>query len=290
MSGWIITIDGTRPENWEIAKEHSVWATTRPRRIAAGDDLFFWMTKGGGLIAHAVAAEDAREVSEPEGVPWPDHAENNYASRFDLTGIVEASTPPITKWPQLQELGARGGANLGVIKLPDQATVARFLELFQRDLSSPIRPEIAAQVAAELNNVLSSDDARRFVERSVAERRGQAQFRQTLLAAYGNRCCISGCDAVPALEAAHITPYLGDHTNTANNGLLLRADLHTLFDLYELTIDADSRRVRLSETLKPTQYGEFEGRLIRSPEMRSATPQHDVLAAHNQKFSGRHSA
>lgn len=284
MSGWIITIDGARPGNWEIAKEHAVWATTQRRRIAAGDDVFFWMTKGGGLIAHAVAAEDARDVAEPEGVPWPDHAEHQYVSRFRLLEIVEASTPPVTRWPDVQELGARGGANLGVIKLPDDEIVARFLELFRRDVVLPIRPEITDQVNAELDGLGSDEDARRFVERSVAERRGQQQFRQRLLEIYGNRCCISDCDAVPALEAAHIKPYLGDHTNTPTNGLLLRADLHTLFDLHELTVDADSHRVRLSAALAKSSYAELEGRRIRPPLQRHAAPQHHVLAAHNQKF------
>jgi hypothetical protein len=72
------------------------------------------------------------------------------------------------------------------------------------------------------------DDARARVLREVVQRRGQQKFRKALIAAYGGRCAISGCPVTPLLEAAHITPYLGPDTNSITNGLLLRADLHTL--------------------------------------------------------------
>jgi putative restriction endonuclease len=75
------------------------------------------------------------------------------------------------------------------------------------------------------------EDMRDWALRCIAARRGQAAFRAALIDAYGGRCSITGCDAVEALEAAHISPYKGDHTNDVTNGLLLRADLHTLFDL-----------------------------------------------------------
>ncbi|MBE2321408.1 HNH endonuclease, partial [Solirubrobacter sp. CPCC 204708] len=66
---------------------------------------------------------------------------------------------------------------------------------------------------------------------AVAQRRGQSTFRNQLLEAYDLRCAITGSNAVAVLEAAHICPYRGDHTNRVDNGLLLRADIHTLFDL-----------------------------------------------------------
>ena len=44
MAGWIIGIDGKRPQNWEIAKENLVWATKKRFSVASGDDLFFWKT------------------------------------------------------------------------------------------------------------------------------------------------------------------------------------------------------------------------------------------------------
>lgn len=83
------------------------------------------------------------------------------------------------------------------------------------------------------------NDGRRKIEQMVVLRQGQAQFRQALMEAYEGRCAISGCDVREVLEAAHIMPYLGDETNNVRNGLLLRADLHTLFDLGLLKIGLD---------------------------------------------------
>ncbi len=77
-------------------------------------------------------------------------------------------------------------------------------------------------------------------ERRIAEvvrRRGQAKFRAALIDAYEGKCVITRCDATEALEAAHISPYRGEKTNHPQNGLLLRADLHSLFDLGLIVIE-----------------------------------------------------
>lgn len=84
-------------------------------------------------------------------------------------------------------------------------------------------------------------DGRKKIERLVAVRQGQSRFRDDLLQAYGGRCAITGCTIEEILQAAHIMPHRGEHTNHVQNGLLLRADLHTLFDLDILRIDADYR-------------------------------------------------
>lgn len=285
MSGWIINIDGDRPNNWEIAKHNSVWATPKQFGISAGDDLFFWETKGGGLMAHAVASEDARPVSELEGVPWPDHAERHYVSRFDLAAISETSSPITRSWKVLQEWGEFSALpNRSVLQLDSQRAIERLRTLMLREVAMAIPPDVVREVEV----IRKTIDARRFIERAVVERRGQSRFRHALLNAYSARCCISRCDAEAALEAAHITPYLGDHTNTLTNGLLLRADLHTLFDLYELTIDASTRRVHLSAALKVSQYSTFDGGRVVAPKQHDASPSSAQLMLHNQEFESRH--
>jgi hypothetical protein len=75
------------------------------------------------------------------------------------------------------------------------------------------------------------EDARRRILAAIVLRQGQWGFRERLLAAYQRACAVTGCDVVEALEAAHIIAYLGPKTNYVTNGLLLRADIHTLFDL-----------------------------------------------------------
>ena len=90
------------------------------------------------------------------------------------------------------------------------------------------RQNIEASNYFDVENI---EDARKIVTVSIVQRQGQSKFRQELLAAYNSRCAITGCDIEPALEAAHIIPYKGTETNCPQNGLLLRADIHTLFDL-----------------------------------------------------------
>ena len=63
--------------------------------------------------------------------------------------------------------------------------------------------------------------------REVVVRRGQPEFRSRLIAAYGGRCAVTGCDALAALEASHIIPYSGPLTQHATNGLLLRTRFST---------------------------------------------------------------
>jgi hypothetical protein len=80
-------------------------------------------------------------------------------------------------------------------------------------------------------------DARLRVVRQIVARQGQFAFRSALLEAYQGRCAVTGCDATAALEAAHLRPYRGPDSNTVTNGLLLRADIHTLLDLRLLAPD-----------------------------------------------------
>jgi putative restriction endonuclease len=84
------------------------------------------------------------------------------------------------------------------------------------------------------------------VQRLVQERPGQIKFRRTLKSVYGNKCCISDCTVAEALDGAHIDPYEGPRSNHQQNGLLLRRDLHALFDAGLLAIEPESRLVYLA--------------------------------------------
>lgn len=123
-------------------------------------------------------------------------------------------------------------------------------------------------------------DGRERVIASIVRRRGQPAFRNALIEAYQGRCAISGCDAEVALEAAHISPYRGPETNTLSNGLLLRADLHTLFDLGLLAVDTASMTVTIAPRLKGTSYSDLARQLVAVPEAPSARPSIEALDAH----------
>jgi putative restriction endonuclease len=122
-------------------------------------------------------------------------------------------------------------------------------------------------------------------ERQIAEvvrRQGQASFRQGLRDAYGDRCAITGCDAVGALEAAHISPYRGVQSNHPQNGLLLRADIHVLFDLGLITVDPATLTVVVAPQLRSGFYTELHGGALSAPSDPTARPSVDALAEHKE--------
>lgn len=120
-------------------------------------------------------------------------------------------------------------------------------------------------------------DGRRRIISSVVLRQGQPEFRRRLLDIYEERCAISGCTVVQVLEAAHIMPYLGPQTNHLSNGLILRADLHTLFDLGLLAIDAEAMTVIISTQLENTIYWGFSGMQIFLPKDHAVWPSPEAL-------------
>jgi putative restriction endonuclease len=111
------------------------------------------------------------------------------------------------------------------------------------------KSRVIGEVAADFSLESMLDDRKRQIA-EVVRRQGQSKFRRMLIEAYDGKCVITGCDALEVLEAAHIVPYLGGHTNHPQNGLLLRADLHSLFDMGLLSIDPISLTVILSARLR----------------------------------------
>ena len=114
----------------------------------------------------------------------------------------------------------------------------------------------------------NDEDGRKKVLREVAVRQGQPKFRENILEAYGRRCAISGCNLEWVLQAAHISPYNGVASNHVSNGLPLRADLHTLFDLGLIMIDSDTRTVSVSSGLVGTEYEQYSGVPLLSQQSR----------------------
>jgi hypothetical protein len=117
------------------------------------------------------------------------------------------------------------------------------------------------------------------VKRQIRERRGQAAFRKNLLLFY-KRCAISECTATDVLEAAHIVPIASRVVGDIRNGLLLRADIHTLFDLHLLSIEPETMCVRIDHRLRGTEYQRYEGRKLRVPITPSQRPGTKYLRDH----------
>ncbi|TBF82600.1 HNH endonuclease [Rhizobium leguminosarum] len=103
---------------------------------------------------------------------------------------------------------------------------------------------------------------RRFTRQEA--RPDQAKFRAGLMQLYKGRCVISRCSIPEILDAAHIVPFSESVTfrNDTRNGLVLRTDLHALFDKLLLSIHPQSGIVILSPTLQTSSYRQFEGRKV----------------------------
>jgi putative restriction endonuclease len=123
--------------------------------------------------------------------------------------------------------------------------------------------------------------------RLTPTRVGQAAFKALVQEAYGRRCAVTGDKIVPVLQAAHIRPVTLDGENRVDNGLLLRSDVHTLFDCGYLGVHPESRRLLVSSRLR-ADWGngeEFYHRAqsdqpISVPARRADHPNRDFLTWH----------
>jgi putative restriction endonuclease len=135
--------------------------------------------------------------------------------------------------------------------------------------------------------MISSDISPEYNHIMTKVRIGQASFRVSVTSVYQKRCSVTGERTLPVLEAAHIKSYSKSGPNLASNGLLLRSDLHKLFDNGYLTITPDLRievsaRIR-TEFENGKEYYQFDGRnLAFVPHDANFRPKVEYLEWHNQ--------
>ncbi|MCF7699953.1 HNH endonuclease [Loktanella sp. M215] len=98
----------------------------------------------------------------------------------------------------------------------------------------------------------------------IKPRPGQAAFRQAAIERHDGRCVFTRTNIPDVLEAAHVIPHTGAvEFERADNSLLLRRDIHALFDLFLLSIDAESGQVLVSPKLDRSLYAKLRGRVVR---------------------------
>ncbi|MCA8940294.1 MAG: HNH endonuclease [Planctomycetes bacterium] len=115
------------------------------------------------------------------------------------------------------------------------------------------------------NAEAANDDLNEYVQREVRIRKNQSVFRQRMLRAYGCKCAITGEGPPEVLEAAHIEAHAKCGNNSDANGLLLRADIHRLFDRGLITLDLVRGLVHVDSSLRGTPYDRLECRTIARP-------------------------
>lgn len=136
------------------------------------------------------------------------------------------------------------------------------------------------------------EEATRFGEpHLIRPRLGQGAFRVVVTDVYGRRCAVTRERTLPALEAAHIRPYSEGGQHEARNGLLLRRDIHSLFDAGYVTVTPQlrfevSRRIR-EEFENGRDYYALHGQEIAAPAHAEERPHPGPLAWHNEhRFRG----
>jgi len=118
-------------------------------------------------------------------------------------------------------------------------------------------------------------------------RLGQGAFRLAVTAAYGRSCAVTKEHSLPVLEAAHIRPFSDEGPHEITNGLLLRSDLHRLFDRGYVTVTPD-HRLEVSPLLKEHfdnghSYYPLHGQALALPHRAEHQPRPDWLQWHNER-------
>lgn len=135
--------------------------------------------------------------------------------------------------------------------------------------------------------VMETPNAQRYgAPRLILPRIGQGTFKIMVTEAYQRRCAITGEKTLPVLEAAHIKPYAESGPHLTANGLLLRRDMHALFDRGYITINPDLQ-VEISKRIKEDygngkEYYALHGKkLAQIPDREPDRPSTQFLQWHN---------
>jgi hypothetical protein len=144
---------------------------------------------------------------------------------------------------------------------PDPATQALWIRL-----RGESNAEVAKDVVENFGTLYQPQegDLRPLVMQQIRLRQGQARFRDAICRRYGSFCQVTKCGILEILEAAHIHPHRGTRDDDQENGLLLRAEIHTLFDVDLLGIEPETLQVELSATIA-AEYGQYGGKRLSCP-------------------------
>lgn len=207
--------------------------------------------------------------------------EANYNRLEGSSGIWMPDSQIVSELPWFPDFFKRMGNGGTSFQQLNTSEVEQLRALYENAGTEPtIRLESMIRDAQQHN---WPEDSVRYG--AITARRGQTEFRKRLLDAYGRRCCISGCREEALLEAAHIRPHAEEPNYSTRNGLLLRADLHTLYDLHLLGVD-EFGNVTLSAEVKDPYYKDLVNKIrrITPPDRGEDRPSEDDRRARMKLF------
>lgn len=275
MASWVLIISKDYPDHWDFAKTDGFW-DTRPRtRIEPGDNVFFW-TAGGTFVGWAQATTSTFELNSTHArAHWHDVNSGGYNFRFELVAKSSKLLRPVSWKEMATATGITVPASNGRIEVKSVEG--------QRYLQSLFRPDAQTDFtyASSSTAYEPGEDLRARSQRMINIRRGQGKFRDSLIDSYDARCAVTGSPVLAVIEAAHIDRYFGDHSHHVTNGLLLRADIHTLFDFLRITVD-ENLLIRVDPKLTGTEYESLDGTPLRLPANHAQHPDRDALHRHRE--------
>jgi hypothetical protein len=251
------TSEGMAAELWYNIWPRNEWPY---RELHEGSTLYWYNTKAGAIIWQSQVRKVERfEYADKESIKrqlrqlfggnigfdtyFDKKATNSgycVAYKVDSLSELQLPKPPGFRFPQLGWLrGSDDQAQVWLASLPA-------MDANDDDSYHP-----------------TGEDRRSIALQHVRQRQGQPAFRKKLIERYGPACMISGCAVIEVIEAAHIQPYKGDDDNDRHNGLLLRSDLHALFDSGLLAVEPETLKVHISDSLMATEYAKFNGAILR---------------------------
>lgn len=265
-----------------------LWRIASSRAASIGDRVYLFKQGSGpkGIFGVGELIEAPREQIDPTDID----AGSTVRARIRLTRLVNPAQAFLLEYDTIADFVPKPlvEAQQSGNAVPEE--VARELDsrlALLAEIVSPLGSADADDLGFDPDSI---GDERERAVRAIRIRRGQAAFRIALMTAYGKRCAITACAVEDVLEAAHIYPYSGKLTNHVSNGLLLRADIHTLFDCWLIAIEPNSRTVVVAEALNGSSYANLAGRKLRPTQDASNSPSKRNLERRYAAFKARHLA
>ncbi len=206
-------------------------------------------------------------ANEPESVNSPDSAGLILSQISDLS--VDELRGAWANRPESFASLEAAAETLAILRsltttTPEKPSYRRMMQhelILELEDSLPLEVQMAGP-APGVELALMKVDRRSVRTQVSVNRPAQGNFRSALLGRYGGECCITGCRVDTLLEAAHIIPYMGDHSDDVTNGLLLRVDLHRLFDAHLVTINPTTFTVEVAAEVDDAGYQAFHGKRL----------------------------
>ena len=258
--------------------------TRTPRQLSVGAPVFFKLRKryGGWIVGYGIFAH--HDVF-PAWLAWENFEQKNGAATFaEMRERIErlrADRSPLQHSTGDYEIGCLMLAQPQFFAQddwirppsdwPENAVQGKAYDL-ARGEGARIWAECLARGPGRLRPPESRErpSRERYGEPTLVQPRlGQGIFRSEVIAAYGRACAVTGEHSLPVLEAAHIRPYSNDGQHEVSNGLLLRSDVHRLFDKGYVAVDPQHRFL-VSKRLKQDyengrSYYPLHGKTIATP-------------------------